>query len=85
MLRAGVVVDADAAELRPSRLSKTSSGSASLCRHVGGAQVGTYWAQIEVIVRDNKAFPLVGRRFVMVGLTGLESANRLGWTTIRGE
>ena len=39
--------------------------------------MGTYWAQIEVIVRDNKACPLVGERLVMVGLTGLELAKRL--------
>jgi hypothetical protein len=47
--------------------------------------LGTYWARSAGQRLSMTAFPLVGRRFVTVGLTGLESANGLGWTSIRGE
>ena len=36
-----------------------------------------YWARNPLNVLPEDAFPLVGRRLVMVGLTGLELVNRL--------
>jgi len=39
--------------------------------------LGTYWAQDAGRRLCKTAFPLMGKRFVLVGLTGLELANRL--------
>ena len=34
--------------------------------------LGTYWARLGACFFPEDAFPLVGKRFAMVGLTGLE-------------
>ena len=67
----------------PGPFPSGSIRSADLNSH-RGVRLGTYWARNAKGLREETAFPLVGVHMGVVGLTGLELANRLRrqWGTV---